>query len=87
MIAMLVRRRGILRRHRIQPRRFRVQIGDQVCGVDLGNKYRLSRPAYSKGYTMSSWPGAVLDLVRQGRGSRVRGIRRSALSEVASLIQ
>jgi hypothetical protein len=51
VIAMLVRRRGILRRHYIQPRRFRMQLGDQVCGVDLGNKYRLWRPAYSKGHT------------------------------------
>jgi len=86
MIAMLVRRRGILRRHHIQPRRFRVQLGDQVCGVDLGNKYPLSRPAYSKGNTQG-YGRVRLNLVRQGRGSRVLGIRRSALSEVASLIQ
>jgi len=40
MIAMLVRRRGSLRRRRIQPRRFRVQIGRSVASIGVKSAAR-----------------------------------------------
>ena len=71
MIAMLVRRRGSLRRRRIQPRRFRVQIGRSVASIsEINTDCRDLHTVKSIPEVMAR---ARLDLVRQGRGSRVLG--------------